>query len=92
MVNKLVMNNCTESLKKMYISSPIMLTFKNYKKIFQLASVCPKTGQSGDLARSSSELAVARVRIWLAGLAVPNTGLAVLLRFADRLHNIMHES
>ena len=38
--------------------------------------------QSGDLATSSSELAVARVRIWLAELAVPNTGLAVLLRFA----------
>ena len=40
------------------------------------------SSQSGDLATSSSELAVARVRIWLAELAVPNTGLAVLLRFA----------
>jgi hypothetical protein len=38
--------------------------------------------QSGDVATSSSELAVARVRIWLAELAVPKTGLAVLLRFA----------
>ena len=38
--------------------------------------------QSGDLATSSSELAVARVRKWLAELAVPNSGLAVLLRFA----------
>ena len=43
---------------------------------------CERTFQSGDLATSSSELAVARVRIWLAELAVPNTGLAVLLRFA----------
>ena len=42
--------------------------------------------QSGDLATSSSELAVARVRIWLAELAVPNTGLAVLLRFAHVCH------
>ena len=44
MVNKLVMNNCSESLKKMHTSGHNYVNVQKLWEIFQLESVCPKTG------------------------------------------------